>query len=224
MAVADGVGGAPAGEVASKIAVVEFVQCVLEMTARDGMLNTEFILEKAMLQGHAAVLRAARDKHFLKGMGTTLTVAYFQGSDCYVGHVGDSRCYLMRRNEIRLMTSDQSVEGRLQQCLGQSTPPAVATRLFQVESGDRLLLCCDGLTGSVPEAQIMERVARASDPKQSAEELVRLAVSRGGTDDTSACIAVFFDEVTLTPKSKIEPIRSNRRGSGRRGRDRGTKN
>nr|MCU0255659.1 protein phosphatase 2C domain-containing protein [Vicinamibacterales bacterium] len=183
LAVADGMGGAAAGEVASALALTVGT----ELTLGDGpwpvRLDEEEILhlrQRVTEYFHAidrAVTARARMEPGLKGMGTTLTVAYSVGHDLLVFQVGDSRAYVWRQGSLRRLTRDQTVAQALVDAghLGEKEAEShhlrhVLTKAIgtgecceeaimqreRVQPGDRLVLCTDGLTDMVPDAGIAE--------------------------------------------------------------------
>lgn len=202
LAVADGLGGYRAGEVASGIAI----QSVREHLQR-GVGDWATRLRAAIEAAHDRVAAAAVDE--LAGMGTTLTVVVVEGARLYWGHVGDSRAYLLQKGRLRLLTHDHSVvgellaEGRigeeaarrhpqrnlLTQALGIPGTLEVETGLTELGAGDWLILTTDGLTAVVRSEEIASRVARSRVPRALCEYLVALANARGGPDNITVLAA-----------------------------------
>jgi PPM family protein phosphatase len=198
-AVADGMGGHRGGEVASRTAV----EAMRASFAADGEL------EAAIEAANREVRARAEGDDELTGMGTTLTaVTPASPTTLVVGHVGDSRAYLLRNGELQRITEDHSLveelvrQGRLTPEQAESHPQkAIVTRALGVDSevdvdlypvvvetGDRIILCSDGLTDMVRDRDI-ERIARNEpDPQRAAEALVTAANNAGGHDNITVVI------------------------------------
>src|SRR5439155_432177 len=192
-AVADGMGGHRGGEVASHTAIEALRAAVANGTP----------LHDAITRANTAVLTRAAGDDELAGMGTTMTaVVAIGGRQLLIGHVGDSRAYMLHEGTLRRATEDHSLveelvrEGRLTpeqaeahpqraivtRALGVDDPVDVDLYTLDVEAGDRVVLCSDGLTTMVRERDI-ERLARAEpDPQRLAQALVAAATAPGGGD------------------------------------------
>jgi serine/threonine protein phosphatase PrpC len=199
VAVADGMGGHQAGEVASATAMAAFVD----------HLHRGDSVGDAITRANDAVYAKASEDLSLRGMGTTLTAAVVDGSTLVIGHVGDSRAYLLRDGAMTQLTTDHSVvaeliaAGELTEAEAQADPRrAMITRALGIDTdvsvdvvavditpGDRLLLCSDGLTTMVPDDEIAAILARETDPEPAADALVRAANAAGGADNVSVVIA-----------------------------------
>src|SRR5690349_21037663 len=198
-AVADGMGGHRAGEVASATAIE-----TLQDAYRAGTP-----LNQAVEAANAAVFSKAADDAALRGMGTTLTaVALENGRTALLGHVGDSRAYLLRDGAVTQVTDDHSLveqlvrEGRLSPEEAQRHPQrAIITRALGVDAhvevdtyrvdlnpGDRLLICSDGLTNMLSDDTIAATLRRHPDPQQAADTLVDMANQAGGDDNITVVI------------------------------------
>jgi len=164
---------------------------------------------------HSELVRLGEVNPAVTGMGTTLTVAYSFCADLFVAHVGDSRAYLFRKEELRQLTHDDTVAQRLADrgdisqeevarhrlrhvltnVLGGHNGPVV-TELehLRLEEGDRLLLCSDGLTDMIEDSAI-QAVLRETEPSQeAAERLLNLALEAGGKDNITVVLARYsFD-------------------------------
>jgi protein phosphatase len=214
--VADGMGGAAGGEQASALAVSAIEGFLLNalrwLLALDGSEGTGVLRDfKAAIQrADACVYSAAASNPGLRGMGTTLTMAYSCGTDLFVAHVGDSRCYLLRGGVLLQLTHDDTLVQEMVEkgiltpekaaehefrhvitnVLGGSTP-GVHTEVHRLslEAGDVVLLCTDGLTGMVPDEQIAAVLQACSGPQQACEQLVQLANEQGGKDNITAVVA-----------------------------------
>lgn len=206
-AVADGLGGHEAGEIASQMAI----RILKEFKPpEDG--DPGVALAEALEGINLAIYRRSVDDPSCEGMGTTLTVLLIAGDRAYIGHVGDSRAYLVRENKIYRLTEDHSIVGELIRMGMLSEPEARAhpqrnllTRAIgtqpevEIEVGycklaghERFLLCTDGLSGAVDDGEILKVMISVSDPKSAVDQLVELAMRGGGHDNITA-VAVFLD-------------------------------
>ena len=210
---ADGMGGVNAGEIASAITVDEvtsYVQGALSALGdgEDPSTQVKLHLQQAVKVANARVYDTGRANPEMQGMGTTVTTALVFGHTVYVAHVGDSCCYLINRSGIEKISRDHSLVGRLVE-LGQITPeealvhpqrnliyrslgtyPNVEVDLYQrpLRTGDWLLLCSDGLTGHVADAEMQQIVSQCVDPVTAAHRLVNLANQRGGEDNITVVL------------------------------------
>lgn len=213
--VADGVGGRDAGEVASAT-VVE----VFDQLAASGKLNAASnaelapaLLSQAVQKAHVSVARAAEAAAQKASMSCTLSVALVSGSRVNIVQVGDSRVYHWRDGELRQLTLDQTVAMQLLQD-GRITPEQVPghpdrNTLFQsigleasgsplepahteceLQAGDRLLLCSDGLTDMLNDADISALLAQTEVVDDAAEALVQAALAAGGRDNVTVVVAL----------------------------------
>src|SRR5688500_3787305 len=201
--VADGMGGAQAGEVASEIAVRQF-----EGGLPDGQDPGE-ALAALIQEANARIHEQARNDAQHAGMGTTTTAAYLTGDAVVVAHVGDSRCYLLRDDDLIRLTRDHSLvdelirRGKLTEEQAESHPQrSVITRAlgpepnvevdveaFPARAGDVFLLCSDGLTSMVHEAQLKPLLADRSRPlEQIGRELIAAANDAGGRDSITVIL------------------------------------
>lgn len=199
-AVADGMGGHAAGEVASEISVQ-----VLEQLAPHTP-DTE-ALNKAVVAANRAVIDAAQEKGRL-GMGTTLTAAILEGEQLAIAQVGDSRAYLLHQGNLQQLTRDHSLMAEMIEA-GELTPEearvhprrSVITRALgsdpdmlpdlyelNVSAGDRLLVCSDGLTSMLEDREIERILQRHRDPQRCANTLVNEAISAGGLDNVTVIV------------------------------------
>jgi protein phosphatase len=214
--VADGMGGHAGGEQASALAVdaveafvVETFKWFSKCRGREqDQILTDF--QAAVGQANARVLAEGHEHPDLRGMGTTLTLAYSLNDTLFVAHAGDSRCYLHRRGELHQLTRDHTLVGDMVRRGGLSPENASKHRLrhvvtnvlggdspeldvelhkVQLEPGDAILLCSDGLTEMVPDGQISDVLSAAPDAEQACEQLVARANDRGGKDNITAIVA-----------------------------------
>ncbi len=198
---ADGMGGAKAGERASRLAVETVSEYILASQSRDSQ-----VLLQAVEEANRRVLEAAHSDPTLEGMGTTLVVALETGEELCIASVGDSRAYLLDRNGFRAITEDQSwvnEVGRplgldeevlrthpmrhvLTMAIGAGAPLEINYYAIRLQSGDMLLLCSDGLHGVVAQEQI-EAILRDAKPDLPLEPkcraLIETALAAGGPDN-----------------------------------------
>jgi PPM family protein phosphatase len=203
-AVADGMGGHRAGEVASATALEALRAAVASGTG----------IGDAITSANSAVHGKASDDPELQGMGTTLTAVVPDGNGVLVGHVGDSRAYLLRDGELRQLTTDHSLveelvrEGRLTEEQAAVHPQrSIITRALGVDSnvevdvypvalqaGDRLMLCSDGLTTMLRPDAIAGLLRREPDPTRAANLLVDAANAAGGEDNITTIVIDIEDD------------------------------
>ncbi len=196
-AVADGMGGAQAGEVASKIAADAFA------TATDPDESPERYLERIVRSANDRIHELAQRDSERSGMGTTLTAAVVRDDEISLAHVGDSRAYLLRNGELRRLTSDHSLveemrrRGQLTErqaeehpqrsiitrALGPEADVDVDTMTVPAEPGDVVVLCSDGLTTMVTEERIAEVLKQARTLDVAVKQLIKEANSQGGRDN-----------------------------------------
>jgi protein phosphatase len=219
--VADGLGGAAAGEVASHLATeaaYQALRAALPAAAGDA---THFAtaLRDAVLAANAAIHRTAAERADLRGMATTLTAAALRGDTLYLAQVGDSRAYLVRGGEARQLTKDQSLVQRLVDA-GELTPEQAETsarrniilqalgadRSVKVDvthqplrRGDLLLLCSDGLSGQLRANELAEAAAEAPDLDTLCELLIGRANDTGGPDNITVVVARFDGPALASP-------------------------
>jgi protein phosphatase len=202
-AVADGMGGAQAGEVASHLAVE-----VLEQGLPDGAGSIEERLRARVREANTRIMESAQADDARAGMGTTLTVAYVGEDDLTVAHVGDSRLYRLRDGTFERLTDDHSlVEELVRQ--GKLTPEeadehpqrSIITRALGAEEGveadsttwagrdgDVYLICSDGLTSMIPEAHVAQILAEAPSLASAGRMLIDAANDAGGRDNITVVL------------------------------------
>jgi serine/threonine protein phosphatase PrpC len=204
--VADGMGGHAAGEVASGLAATE-----IGRIAESAPLHAEDITT-AIWRANEAILRAGHERGDRLGLGTTVTgvvVVSAEGRDQWaVFNVGDSRVYRFVQGRLSQVTVDHSevqelvTAGHLSpeearfhprrnvvtRSLGSDPPPIADLWVLPPSAGDRFLVCSDGLTGELEDAEIEQLLADFSDPQEAAEELVRAANAAGGHDNVTAIV------------------------------------
>jgi protein phosphatase len=212
LVVADGIGGAAFGELASMLALrsgweqapnlIKWTWIVTESEINDLKERISLVLQ----QMHEDLLERARREPACAGMGTTLTGAYTVGPEAFIAHVGDSRAYLLHAGVLTRLTHDhtraqasldaglpvasQSWYHTLTNCLGGMDQPVwVEFHHFRLADGDQLLLCTDGLTDHVTDEEIAAVLVRGAPPREGVEALVALALARGGRDNVTAILA-----------------------------------
>ncbi len=217
-AVADGMGGHPAGDVASRVAVehlpaliasalgspLDAVGATLPKAAPG---DVDAALERALVELNDVILAEAAQDPDHVGMGTTVVLALFTGLTAHVAHVGDSRAYLFRPGELHQLTEDDSLANalirggvapddarhhpyaeRLTQAVGTAGGIQPTVRGFELSAGDRLLLCSDGLTRMLVDARIGMILATEPDPEAASQALVDAANHAGGEDNISVVL------------------------------------
>ena len=187
VAVADGVGGAQGGDIASEAAIGELTRAYFD---RGGGKDMNKDLLTAMKAANAAVLGTADEKG-LKGAATTLVAAAIKGRKAAIGNLGDSRAYVLRKGELRQITRDHtgSVNRSITRFAGD--PRGAKPDLFteRLGPGDRLLLCSDGVTIHLEPKDIVPLLSQG-DAEDAARSLVSEAVQRGGRDNATAVVVV----------------------------------
>jgi protein phosphatase len=206
-AVADGMGGHSAGEIASDLAIKTVqANCMYNLFTRRSVPPLA-ILASAFEEANNRIIDASRENG-LGGMGTTLTAALIIGGDMYLAHIGDSRCYVINARETIRLTRDHSVVQemvdsgaitadearehprrnlitRVMGHTGDTVPDLHQVKLF---AGDNILLCSDGLHGVVPDAAIADTVMNSADASRACAALTEQAMWAGGPDNISVII------------------------------------
>ncbi len=208
LAVADGMGGHKAGEIASKLALDALTSFLRENTAVLDEDPAE-ALKMAFRHANSMVLGYARvDGEKFRGMGTTITAVLPRGNQIYIAHVGDSRAYLVRGKEIKLLTSDHSLvnellkNGSLTQeeainhpqrnvltrAIGTSPEVQVDVNNEPVDKGDIVILCTDGLSNFVSLDEIKQMAGEKEPLGEKAKSLIEQALRRGGDDNITVVL------------------------------------
>ncbi|WP_169976718.1 PP2C family protein-serine/threonine phosphatase [Tautonia rosea] len=218
LVVADGLGGEAAGEQASALSIATVEDFVLncfkwflhfEPGERDELVTE---LREALEHADREVYRKARAHRGLSGMGTTLTMAYLVCDTLYIAHAGDSRAYLLREGKLSRVTRDHTYvqmlvdsgaiteEDAQQSGLrnvvtnvvgGPSKGVYVEIHKLQIQDGDGLILCTDGLTEPVPEAVIAQELAEHDHPGEACRSLLQRALDAGAPDNVAMIVARF---------------------------------
>ena len=218
MMVADGMGGHAAGEVASRMAIAELVNLALllpdwNFTVTDQNRPELEWRARQLVQQISSMLteRGARDAA-LRGMGTTLTVARSLGPDLMIVHVGDSRAYLFRHGRLRRLTRDHTYAEQLAAAGQLTSADAASAKLrhiltnavggsdervdadidvLQLQDGDRLLLCSDGLTDVLDDEGMAKILSGTSASSEACNTLLQLALEGGGPDNITVIVAAY---------------------------------
>ncbi len=206
---ADGMGGAQAGEVASEITIEAFRGGLPDGAAEDGLVKT-------ILKANEQVHQQATSVPEYQGMGTTCTVAYVTEEDVVVAHVGDSRAYMLRDGELRRVTRDHSLVGELvdrgkvteeealthpqrsviTRAVGPEPTVKVDADRMAARAGDVFLLCSDGLTDMVRDRDVERILTAVDDLEQAGRNLIAAANAAGGRDNITV-ILFRLEEVDL---------------------------
>jgi protein phosphatase len=215
--VADGMGGAAAGELASAMAADHIYHHMATTWASDTTATAErfaYRMREAVELANSAIYAYAREHPEVRGMGTTVTAAGIFGSDLYLAQIGDSRAYLVRSADAIQLTKDQSLMQRLVdageltedeaeqserrniilQALGPDPRVKVDLTYQSVRRGDVLILCSDGLSGLVRREEFATLARQHTDPPALCAALIDLANSRGGPDNITVITARFDGE------------------------------
>ncbi|KQS58289.1 protein phosphatase [Geodermatophilus sp. Leaf369] len=226
LAVADGMGGHAAGDVASKVVIAALEHLDDDAPSGD-MLQ---LLRGAVFDGSEHLREVIRESPQLEGMGTTLTAVLFAGGRLALCHVGDSRAYLVRDGQLNQITHDDTFvqtlidDGRItadeanshpQRSLllralnGQDVEPDLSMR--EARAGDRYLICSDGLSGVVSH-ETMADALHDPDPQATADRLIELALRSGGPDNITVIVADVVDD---DGSSRMDPVVDGAAGDNR---------
>jgi serine/threonine protein phosphatase PrpC len=202
-AVADGMGGHLAGDVASRTAV----ETITTRAEQDSPGDTGS-LARLVREANHEIWKKAQSDASLHGMGTTCTLAMLDDASLHIAHVGDSRAYLLRDGDLSQITEDHTLVGRMvregklrpeeaerhpqrsivTRALGVDPDVEVDTQTIELREGDRILLCSDGLSSMVDQDSIAEVLNDRADPQDASELLVQLANDAGGEDNITAVV------------------------------------
>ena len=212
--VADGMGGAAAGELASEMATETIYQHLVRTWNAEERLTPQrfaYRLKEAIEVANSSIHAHAKAHPEVRGMGTTTTAAGVLGDHLYLTQVGDSRAYLIRNGTAHQLTKDQSLMQRLVeagelteeeaaqserrniilQALGPDPKVKVDLTHQEIRRGDILVLCSDGLSGQVKKDEIARVVSQSGDLAAACDRLITLANERGGPDNITVLIARF---------------------------------
>lgn len=217
LGVCDGMGGAAAGEVASQMAVDTLYEVMVSF--KETTQNRDTFARRlvcAIEEAGQRIFERANHDRSQRGMGTTATVAALMDQVLFVGQVGDSRAYLLRNDELTLITKDQSLVNQLieagqlteeeaeafehsniiLQALGTTEDVVVDLTFLELRRGDRLMLCSDGLSGLVHQDMIREVLSNTKSIALCAARLIEMAREGGGHDNIT-CLCADFDGLGL---------------------------
>jgi protein phosphatase len=214
--VADGMGGQAAGEIASKRAI-EVIPRELRknLGASPTQDHVKSTIRKAIVQANEEIMAMGALDRDMRNMGTTLVMALWRkGPEMYIANVGDSRAYLIRDNKIEQLTIDHSLaqalvdnktisaadarEHRFKNVLwkylgSKEVGEGPEVKVMQINPGDRFLLCSDGLTGPVPDQQLLSFIGQQPDVQLCADGLGQLALDNGSRDNVSCIVMEVTD-------------------------------
>jgi PPM family protein phosphatase len=221
-AVADGMGGHLAGEIASATALKP-VEALEGRVFRDSTAAVE-ALRSAVVSANETVSELADKEPSYRGMGTTLTAALVEGRRLHLAHVGDSRAYLLRDGRFSQLTDDHTLvqhlvdEGQITReeatkhpqrsiitrAIGVSPVIDVDSMSLELQPGDQLLLCSDGLTGAVDDETIHRVLLEMEDIDVAVDRLVELANANGGHDNITVLLLRYDDSGEASPNGSVE--------------------
>lgn len=239
LVLADGMGGHNAGEVAGCLAAKrvaeEMIKVMLEKNQRElSHRRISMLFQESINQANREIAEYVKKNPQYKGMGTTVTAGLVQGNNVYIGHVGDSRAYIINKRGIKQITKDHSLvqemvdnkkitkekarvhpqKNVITRAVGIHEDVEVDTFREYVDKGDFLLICCDGLTDMVTDEEIHTVIIQNDNPQTICDILVEKANEKGGFDNISVIVAK-FDELNekdiLMEKTQI---RSDMRKKG----------
>ena len=217
MVVADGMGGMAGGEIASRMALCKLVELVvntpdwfMRISEPEDVVKLTQRINQRFHQIDAAIKAHTKIEPSLLGMGTTLTLGVSLGSHLLIGHIGDSRAYLMREDKMHQLTSDHTLAQALIDA-GITRPEDPTTRTTRhvltaalgaitkgtepqvqrvdIKMGDQVLLCTDGLTEMVPDEKIASILSSTGGSASTCEELINAALDGGGRDNITVVLA-----------------------------------
>ncbi|MGO1367861.1 MAG: Stp1/IreP family PP2C-type Ser/Thr phosphatase [Senegalia sp. (in: firmicutes)] len=211
--VADGMGGHNGGEIASKI-TVEVIKNNLEIYLEkvlEGKFHIEKFIRKTLELSNNEIYNTALKNKEYTGMGTTVTMGAILDGKVYIGHIGDSRAYIIRENSIERITEDHSLVAELvkkgtiteeeainhpqknliTRALGTDKNPKIDIFEFELINEDVILLCTDGLTNMIKEEEIKNTINDSKDIQDVCNRLINIANENGGLDNSTAVIIKF---------------------------------
>jgi serine/threonine protein phosphatase PrpC len=232
LAVADGMGGHAAGEVASAVAIAALADLDDDLPANE----LELALADAVARANQTLHEMVAADPSIGGMGTTLTAMLWSGNKVALCHIGDSRAYVLSGGKLQQITHDHTLVQSLVDD-GRISPDEAATHpqrslllraldgtseaepdlsLLEAKAGDRYLLCSDGLSGVVSEETLQLILTTVTEPDQAVLQLVELAIKGGGPDNITCIVADVVDgATTLRPASKGSVVAGAASNGGR---------
>jgi protein phosphatase len=227
--VCDGMGGAAAGDLASKIGAETLYDSMMAHAPVRDLASVHEALLASVAAANRAIAEFARNNPGKRGMGTTMTAALVHGHDLHLVHVGDSRAYLRRGKTLTQLTTDHSIVGQMV-ASGQLTPEQARSyehrnvllqalgvqAMIQPElvhvslrADDVLLLCSDGLTGPLDDDRVLEIMLDQQDPVRCCRALTEAACAAGGPDNVTVAIARFFGDGLAPGTDPVMPRRAS---------------
>lgn len=214
--VADGMGGHAGGETASKLTVETVVQSILTDKNSKIAMDPSDLVMGAIHRANTAVYSTAEKNKALTGMGTTVVTMYFAGGKLYVGHVGDSRVYMARQNQLWQVTKDHSLVNEklkaglitrdqlkkdksrnvITRSVGFESSVLVDIYQKEVNTGDLYLACSDGLSGMVDDSEMIEHIDALAWGTDDLTPLVNMLIDKAnqhGGDDNVTCVVARVD-------------------------------
>jgi protein phosphatase len=221
--VADGMGGHSSGEIASKIAVDELGEffrmtsrdgdATWPFKMDKARTYDENRLATGIKLANKCIFERASNETKYKGMGTTIVSVHFANNAAYVGHVGDSRVYFFRQGVLKQVTEDHSLlndylkakkltpeeienfphKNVIVRALGMKENVIVDVARIEPQEGDIFLLCSDGLSGMVPDAQMQDILNRTPELEKACSQLIDMANAAGGTDNVTCVLARYYN-------------------------------
>ena len=207
--IADGMGGHNSGELASGMAV----SCAVDFVGKNRekvFLQDDYrdIISRMMAEANASIFNKAQEDITNVGMGTTMITAIFDGNRLFIGHIGDSRVYMIKNTSINKITVDHSLieeminsgaitreeakdhpsRNIITKAIGCTSQVEIDTYFYNVENNDIIVLCTDGLTNMVAEEEIKRVVEESRDPEEACSTLVDMANDRGGIDNITVIV------------------------------------
>lgn len=232
MFVADGIGGVAGGHVASRMSLTRLVDLLVEtpdwimsFTSEEYAMIVLQRMKERFLQIDET-LRAEAERVSLHGMGTTLTVAGTVGRELVIGHIGDSRAYLLRAGKLKQLTTDHTLaQALIDAGVAKADDPAtrsmrhvltaalgslgevIQPEVYRMElfNHDQLLLCTDGLTEMVDDTTIASVIGEADSAEKACRNLVDLALAAGGLDNITVVLARFGHPSADSPPLNLPP-------------------
>jgi protein phosphatase len=211
----DGMGGHHGGEIASRLVVTKLPQLIndnlLHQIASQSADETIEALSDILKELSVLVFQEGLTETGRHGMGATVVMCLVYNETALIGHMGDSRLYLYRGNKLQAMTHDHSItqylidtgaitkeqarhhesHGRISQFIGMNGDPLPAVTSVKLQSDDRLLMCTDGLTGSIDESDISSLLGQAQNLENGCRELIQLALEANAKDNITVMLVKF---------------------------------
>lgn len=214
--VADGMGGHNAGDIASDMAIKLLMNQLIDIDHKVPIDVTMEKLKQALIHTNEQIFLMSNTKPEYLGMGTTLVIAIAYDEHVIIGHIGDSRAYLIQQAEIIQLTNDHTLVSELvksgqiteddaehhprknilTRALGTEMNSEIEFQCVPWKKGDIILLCTDGLSGLVPQDVILQEILYATDFRKASKKLVQFALDAGG-----------FDNITLALIAQDKPTR-----------------